>query len=96
MIVLKIFLEFVAYIVDILATTYTWLILAACILSFFNPNPYNRFVVIITRLTDPAFDFVRSKFNTNFNGVDLAPLIILLFLVFIQKFLIRVILAFVN
>ena len=57
---------------------YILLIFVACVLSFIRPNPFNKFVQIIYKLTTPAFGLVRRYVRTNLGGFDFAPLIILL------------------
>jgi YggT family protein len=55
---------------------YIWVIIIAALLSFVNPDPFNPIVQFLYRLTNPAYIFVRRHIRTNFNGIDLAPLII--------------------
>lgn len=71
---------------------YTIVILANVVLSWVNPDPYNPIVRIITSLTNPAFQFVRNQMRRlglgNFiqiGMIDLAPLILLLLIMFIQR-----------
>ena len=56
---------------------YIWVIIAAALLSFVNPDPYNPVVQFLYRITNPAYSFIRRFIKTNFNGLDLAPLIII-------------------
>ena len=57
---------------------YIWVIIITALLSFVNPDPYNPIVQFLYRITNPAYSFVRSLIKTNFNGLDLAPLIIII------------------
>ncbi len=58
---------------------YIWVIIIAALLSFVNPDPYNPVVQFLYRITNPAYVFVRRFVNTNImNGIDLAPLIIII------------------
>jgi YggT family protein len=63
-------------IVHSLITVYIWVILIGALLSWVRPDPYNPIVQTIYRLTQPAYDLVRRFMPTVFNGLDLAPLII--------------------
>jgi len=61
-----------------LINVYIWVIIVAALLSFVNPDPYNPIVQFLYRITNPAYSFVRRFIKTNFNGLDLAPLIIII------------------
>lgn len=57
---------------------YIWVVIIAALLSFVNPDPYNPVVQFLHRVTNPAYAFVRKLMRTNFNGLDLAPLVIII------------------
>ncbi|MDD2652596.1 MAG: YggT family protein [Sulfurimonas sp.] len=57
---------------------YIWVIIISALLSFVNPDPFNPIVQFLYRITNPAYMFVRRFVRTNFNGLDLAPLIIVI------------------
>ena len=57
---------------------YIWVVIITALLSFVNPDPYNAVVQFLHRITNPAYSFVRGLIKTNFNGLDLAPLIIII------------------
>lgn len=57
---------------------YIWVIIIAALLSFVNPDPFNPIVQFLYRITNPAYMLVRRYVRTNFNGLDLAPLIIVI------------------
>ena len=61
-----------------LINIYIWVIIIAALLSFVNPDPYNPIVQFLYRVTNPAYSFVRRYVRTNFNGLDLAPLFIVI------------------
>ena len=56
---------------------YIWIVIISALLSFVNPDPYNPVVQFLYRITNPAYSFVRKLMKTNFNGLDLAPLVII-------------------
>ena len=60
-----------------LINVYIWVVIVAALLSFVNPDPHNPIVQFLYRITKPAYAFVGRLFNTNFNGIDLAPLVII-------------------
>ena len=57
---------------------YIWVVIISALLSFVNPDPYNPVVQFLYRITNPAYSFVRRYIKTNFNGLDLAPLLIII------------------
>jgi YggT family protein len=61
-----------------LIEVYIWVVIIAALLSFVNPDPYNPIVQFLYRVTNPAYAFVRRFIKTNFNGLDLAPLVIVI------------------
>ncbi|SFV55943.1 Integral membrane protein YggT, involved in response to extracytoplasmic stress (osmotic shock) [hydrothermal vent metagenome] len=60
-----------------LINVYIWVIIIAALLSFVNPDPYNPIVQFLYRVTEPAYAFVRRFMPTTMNGLDFAPLIII-------------------
>ena len=66
---------------------YKWVIIISAILSWVQPDPYNPIVQVLNRLTVPAYNLVRKYIPTTFGGMDIAPVIILFAIIFIQTFL---------
>ena len=84
----------IANILNIIVTVYTWIIIAAALVSWVKPDPSSPIVQLLYRLTDPVYSFIRRYIKTNFNGIDFAPLIVLLALQFLSQFLIRLLFVF--
>jgi YggT family protein len=61
-----------------LINVYIWVVIIAALLSFVNPDPYNPIVQFLHRITQPAYKLVRKFMRTNFNGIDIAPLVIII------------------
>lgn len=61
-----------------LINVYIWVVIIAALLSFVNPDPFNPIVQFLYRITNPAYALVRRFMRTNFNGLDLAPLVIII------------------
>jgi len=61
-----------------LITVYIWVVIIAALISWVRPDPYNPIVQILARLTEPVYAFVRRLFPTVFNGIDLAPIVIII------------------
>jgi YggT family protein len=66
---------------------YKWVIIIAAILSWVQPDPYNPIVQMLYRLTEPAYALVRRFIPTVFGGMDMAPLILIFALQFLEIFL---------
>ena len=84
----------VANILSIIVNVYTWIIIAAALISWVKPDPSSPIVQLLYRLTDPVYSFIRRYIKTEFNGIDFAPLIVLLALQLIEQFLIRLLFVF--
>lgn len=82
-------------IVHSLITVYIWVLIIGALLSWVRPDPYNPIVQIIYRLTEPAYRWLRRFVPTVFNGLDLAPLILVILLQVIDVILVNVINAVV-
>ncbi len=57
---------------------YIWVLIITALLSFVNPDPFNPIVQFLYRITNPAYAALRRFMRTDFNGLDLAPLIIII------------------
>jgi len=57
---------------------YIWVLIITALLSFVNPDPFNPIVQFLYRITNPAYATLRRFIRTDFNGLDLAPLIIII------------------
>ncbi len=82
-------------IVHSLITIYIWILIIGALLSWVRPDPYNPIVQIIYRLTEPAYRALRRLMPTVFNGIDLAPLILVIALQVVDVILVNVINAVV-
>jgi len=82
-------------IVHSLLTVYTWVVIIGALLTWVRPDPYNPIVQIIYRLTEPAYRAVRRIMPTVFNGLDLAPIILIILLNVLDVILVNVINAVV-
>ena len=71
-------------------TLYTWVVIIAALITWVNPDPYNPIVQILRKLTQPVFDFVRRYIPTNIGGIDLAPIIVIVALIFIKNLIFNV------
>ncbi len=69
-------------IIDVVIFLYSGLIIIRAILSWFQPDPANKFVRILHKLTDPVLEpirsFVMEKLGLYMGGIDFSPLILIL------------------
>lgn len=56
-------------------------------ITWVRPDPNNPIVQMLYRLTEPAYAFVRKYIPTVFGGMDLAPIILIFGLMFLEIFL---------
>lgn len=61
-----------------LISIYIWILIITALLSFVNPDPYNPIVQFLHRITNPVYVFIRRFIRTDFNNLDLAPLILII------------------
>ena len=66
---------------------YKWVIIISALLTWVRPDPYNPIVQTLYKLTEPAYALVRKYIPTVFGGMDLAPIIIIFALIFLETFL---------
>ena len=96
MIVLATLIEAFATILHTLINIYIWVVIIAALITFVRPDPYNPIVQILFRLTNPVYAFIRRLVPTLIGGIDLAPLIVILTLQFIDLFTVKLLFALAN
>ena len=95
MFVLANFLNAVAYVLEFVINIYMYIIIARAIISWVNPDPNNPIVRFLYQATEPVLSRVRRMLPT-MGGLDLSPLIVLIVIVFLQKFVINSIFEMVS
>ncbi|MGD8368999.1 MAG: YggT family protein [Desulfobacterales bacterium] len=88
MFILGHFLDALSVVIYYSLTIYMWLIIARAILSWVSPDPYNPIVRFIYNLTEPVMYQIRSRIPVSFGGIDISPILILLVIIFLQKFVV--------
>jgi YggT family protein len=89
MFILANFLIAVAEVLNIVLTLYMYIIIAQAILSWVSPDPYNPIVRFIHNITEPVLYRIRSKLPVIFGGIDFSPIIVILGIVFLQRFVVN-------
>lgn len=70
-----------------------WLILVRALISWVNPDPFNPIVQFLNRATDPILAPIR-RFMPTLGPFDISPVIAILILIFLQKFLVLTLIDF--
>ena len=79
-------IAFATILISILSL-YKWIIIIGALLSWVQPDPYNPIVQMLYRLTEPVYAMVRRVIPTVFGGMDMAPLILIFGIQFLEIFL---------
>lgn len=80
----------VATIADILLLIYTFVIVAAVVLSWVNPDPLNPLVRVLRNITEPVMDYLRPYIPL-VGGLDLTPVVLVAIIAFIRQGVLTVI-----
>lgn len=78
----------IANILDIALSIYMWIVIIAAIISWVNPDPCNPIVRFLYGITDPVLRPIRRLIGLRLGPIDISPLIVILAIIFTQKFLI--------
>ncbi|MBI2467920.1 MAG: YggT family protein [Candidatus Rokubacteria bacterium] len=89
MFVAREFLLAVAWLVDYVIWAYIWIIIIRALLSWVNPDPWNPIVRFLYRVTEPVLRPIRRRLPWQ-TGIDFSPILVILALVFLQRFLVPV------
>ena len=89
MFVMSNFLSALAQVIDTVITVYWWLIIFRAITSWVNPDPANIIIVFLVRVTEPLLALFRRLIPMWNIGIDLSPLLAILFLMFLRAFLVQ-------
>ena len=79
----------IANILDIVLSLYMWIVIIAALISWVNPDPYNPIVRFLYSVTEPVFRPIRRLIGFRLGPIDVSPLVVILAIIFIQRFLIH-------
>lgn len=94
--VLSTLIEAIAQILHMVINIYIWVVIISALITWVQPDPYNQIVQVLRRLTEPVYEFMRRYFPTVIGGVDLAPIIVLLSLQFIDLFAVKMLFSLAH
>jgi len=88
MFVISNLLAAVAEVLHWVLNIFMWIVIARAILSWVNPDPYNPIVRFIHNVTEPVLYQIRRRIPLNFGGMDFSPILVLLAVIFLQRFVV--------
>ena len=83
------FIIALAGVIDIALKVYMWIIIIRALISWVNPDPYNKIVMILNQITEPVLRPIRRWIPRHSLPIDFAPLIVLLIIIFLKGFLVQ-------
>ena len=93
MFVLANLFEALAVVVGYAIEIFWWLIVIRALLSWVSPDPYNPIVQFIERTTEPLLRPFRQLIPAYKLGIDVSPILAVLFLYFLKVFLVKTLLG---
>ena len=75
-----------ATVLDLLLSALSIIIIVNALLSWVRPDPGNPIVRFLDTVSDAVCDPIRWLFPTVIGGLDLAPMIVLVVIMFLQRF----------
>lgn len=89
-------LHALATIIDISLTIYMWILIVRAVISWVNPDPYNPIVRFLYTVTEPVLYTIRKRLPIGFGGIDFSPMVAILAIIFLQKFLVATLLEIAD
>lgn len=77
-----------ANLVDLVLYAYGIIIIARALISWVSPDPYNPIVRFLYRVTEPVLRPIRYRLPMMGMGLDLSPMVVLLAIYFLERWLI--------
>jgi YggT family protein len=81
-------------VLDMFLTVFMWVLVIRVLLSWVNPDPYNPIVRMLYRTTDPLLNWIKRRLPLSTGGLDFSPIIVIAAIVFLQQFLVPVLVRF--
>lgn len=75
---------------------YMWVVIASAVITWVNPDPMNPIVRALRGMTEPVYSRIRRLIPTSFGGLDLAPMILILVILFVQQVIIPTLMGWFN
>ena len=84
----------IAQILDIALTAYMWIVIISAVISWVNPDPYNPIIRFLRAVTEPVYRPIRRIIGYRLGPIDISPMIVILAIIFVQKFLVSSLIEF--
>ncbi len=78
-----------ATVVDYALWAYMWAFIIRAVLSWVSPDPYNPIVRALYAITEPVLSNLRRRLPLFAGSIDFAPVVAILIIVFLQRFVVR-------
>ena len=89
MFVINHFFSALATVINIVLNAYIWIIMGRVIVSWVNADPYNPLVRFLHEATEPLLARLRRAMPfLSMGGIDFAPMLLILALIFLRGFLV--------
>lgn len=75
--------------IDMILNLYMWVVIAAAIISWVSPDPRNPIVRFLYGVTEPVLYRIRRLIPTSFGGIDIAPMLLILAIIFVKMVIIN-------
>ena len=89
MFVVNNFMMAIAQLLNFVLTLYMWIIIGRAVISWVNADRYNPIVRFLYEATEPVLSRIRRILPLSFGGIDFAPMILILVIMFLQNFLVQ-------
>ena len=89
-------IEAVATVIYYILTVYLYIVIARAIISWVSPNPYNPIVNFLYMATEPVLRYTRRIIPPIGGTLDLSPILVLVVIVFLRKFLVDTLMQFAQ
>ena len=90
MFIIAYFLKALADVFHIILNAYMFIVIARAILSWVSPDPYNPIVRFLYNVTEPLLYRIRRLLPFNTGGIDFTPMILLLAIIFLDRFIVPI------
>jgi YggT family protein len=84
----------IAQILNIALTAYMWIVIISAVVSWVNPDPYNPIIRFLRVVTEPVYRPIRRIIGYRLGPIDISPMIVILAIIFVQKFLVSSLIEF--
>lgn len=87
----------VAYVLNVLLTTYFWIVVIAALITWVRPDPSNPIVRILRALTQPVLYRIRKWLPFTYAaGIDFSPIVLLLAIELVKRICVKSLLEYSN